>query len=42
LFKPNLLTEAVVGCLIGLPVAPDLAAGAVRSVAESVAAEVRG
>src|SRR5215218_524276 len=35
------VTEAIAGCLVGLPVAPDLAADALRSVAETVAAEVR-
>jgi hypothetical protein len=33
-------TDAIAGCLIGLPIAPDLAAGTVRSVAETIAAEV--
>ena len=33
-------TDAIAGCLIGLPIAPDLAAGTVRSVADTIAAEV--
>lgn len=34
------VTDAIAPCLIGLPVAPDLAGGVARSVAETVAAEV--